>query len=502
MVATGHFGRTWDESAYSSRQRLFTVTTDGVFLTLFVSGLAWVPFWLGSNRLIAWGINAVVFAGLAALYELSLVLRGAPHPIPIRQIGLPAVLFALVVTWIVVQVAIWTPTDWHHPIWQLASDALGQPIAGSISADRDLTALALLRLITAASAFWLAMQLSADAARARLLIWSVVAISALYAAAGLFALGFMPNGRLFAGLPPLKLVTSTFVNQNHYGTFAGIGLIAGVAGILRLYRRTLGRTGRLWRLKVAALINTTGSSAVLPLSFTAVIMTSLLLTGSRGAIIGTALGLFALFVLITRKRDGSGRNEVLLLGFAAILVAIGFTAFSDVFVGRLTAQGLYDAGRPAVLIVTLKSILSAPLLGYGYGTFSAVFPMFRDDSVGNWGVWDRAHNTYLEIFQGLGVLFGALLVACVVVLVWKCVKGAWTRQRGATVPAVAASISFLVGGHALIDFSLQLQAVTLTYMAVLGAGVAQSTNASSAGVVEVPPRRGAKQYCPMETLNS
>jgi O-antigen ligase len=214
-------------------------------------------------------------------------------------------------------------------------------------------------------------------------------------------------------------------------------------------------------------------------------MTSLLLTGSRGAIVATGLGLFALFVLSTRKGRGSGRNEVLLLGFAAILVAIGFTAFSEVFVGRLTAQGLYDAGRPAVLIVTLKSILSAPLLGYGYGTFSAVFPMFRDDSVGNWGLWEKAHNTYLEIFQGLGVLFGAMLIACVVILVWKCVKGAWTRQRGATIPAVAASVSFLVGGHALIDFSIQLQAVTLTYIAVLGAGVAQSTNSLSAGVIEV-----------------
>jgi O-antigen ligase len=169
---------------------------------------------------------------------------------------------------------------------------------------------------------------------------------------------------------------------------------------------------------------------------------------------------------------------------------MGFTVFSDVFVGRLTAQGLYDAGRPAVLIVTLKSILSAPLLGYGYGTFSAVFPMFRDDSVGNWGLWEKAHNTYLEIFQGLGVLFGTLLIACVVVLVWNCVKGAWTRQRGATVPAIAGSISFLVGAHALVDFSLQLQAVTLTYMAVLGAGVAQSTNQSPASVVEVRSRRG------------
>ena len=125
-------------------------------------------------------------------------------------------------------------------------------------------------------------------------------------------------------------------------------------------------------------------------------------------------------------------------------------------------------------MLTLRSLLSAPLLGFGYGTFAAVFPMFRDDSLSVYELWDKAHNTYLEIFQGLGLLFGAMLIACVVRLVWECVKGARTRKRGTTIPAIAASVSFLVGVHALVDFSLQIQAVALTYMAVLGAGVAQS----------------------------
>ena len=127
------------------------------------------------------------------------------------------------------------------PIWGLASDVLGWPVAGRISVDPELTTLALLRLLTAASTFWLALQLSRNATRARLLIWSVVGISACYAAVGIFALGFMPNGRLFAEFGAIKFVTSTFVNQNNYVTFAGIGLIAAVAAILRLYRQGLGK---------------------------------------------------------------------------------------------------------------------------------------------------------------------------------------------------------------------------------------------------------------------
>lgn len=472
--------------------QVFAISTEGVLLALFVCGLAWVPFWLGSNRPIAWGINAIVFPGLAALYELSLMLRGAPHPVKIRRVGVSAGLFALVVIWILVQNVTWTPTDWQHPIWRLASDALGEPIAGTISVDPDLTALALLRLMTAVSAFWLALQLGHDPRRARILIWSVVGISAVYAGAGLFAMGFMPTGRLFADLGPSKFVTSTFVNQNHYVTFVGIGLIAGVAGILRLYRRDLGQSGRLWRLKIATLITATGGPVALPLALVTVIMTSLLLTGSRGGIIATGFGMLALFVLNAPKGGrGALRNEALLLLFAAAGVVIGFLGFSDVVVGRLAHQGLYDAGRPAVWILTLRSILAAPLLGFGYGTFSAVFPMFRDDSVGVAGLWDKAHNTYLEIFQGLGLLFGAMLIGCVVILVWQCVKGARTRKRDATIPAIAASVSFLVGAHALVDFSLQIQAVALTYMAVLGAGVAQASNPSPVGKAGVDAANSA-----------
>jgi O-antigen ligase len=479
MVATESFGLAQREPAKPLYRQAVGVSTESVFFVLFIGGLAWVPFWLGSNRPIAWGINSLFFSGLAALYELSLLTRGRLHPVPIRRIGLSAILFAGVAVWVIVQNLAWTPAEWQHPLWQLASEALGQEIAGSISIDRDLTALALLRLITAASTFWLALQLCGDAARSRLLIWSIVGISAVYAGVGLLALAFMPNGRVFAEFGPSKFVSSTFVSQNHYVTFAGIGLIAATAALLRLYRREFAQGGSLLRLKVAALISTTGSKAAPPLAFAFVILAALLLTGNRGGIISTALGLVVLFFLNMRRARGSSWNEVLLVCFAAILVGAVFIGFGDVFVGRVTTQGLYDEGRLWVQSLTVRSILSAPLLGFGYGTFSVAFPMFRDDGMSIWGFWDKAHNTYLEIIQGLGLLFGTMLIACVVLLVWDCLNGARSRKRDATIPAIAASVSFLVGVHALVDFSLQIQAVTLTYMAVLGAGVAQARDEPS-----------------------
>src|SRR5262245_10381080 len=158
-----------------------------LLLWAFIAGLAWCPFWFGSNVLLAWGINAVLFPGLVAIYELWLLIRGARHPVAIRQIKVPAALFAAVLLWILVQNATWTPDLFHHPIWQMSADALGRQVDGSISVNRELTGLALLRLITAASVLWLAMQLCRDASQANFLLWSIAAITCAYAAYGLFA---------------------------------------------------------------------------------------------------------------------------------------------------------------------------------------------------------------------------------------------------------------------------------------------------------------------------
>ena len=166
--------------------------------------------------------------------------------------------------------------------------------------------------------------------------------------------------------------------------------------------------------------------------------------------------------------------------FLSLLIAVGvFLAFGDRFVGRVEGAGhlLTRAGLVASLI-TVQSVFSAPVLGYGYGTFAAAFPMFRDGSLSVWLTWDKLHNTYLEVLQGLGLVFGTMLIASVVLLVVRCLRGA-SRQYGGTIPSIAVSASVLVGVHAWVDFSLQIQAVTLTYMAVLGIGVAQATDSNA-----------------------
>jgi O-antigen ligase len=443
-----------------------------VLLWAFIAGLAWCPFWFGGYVLFAWGINAVLFPGLVAIYELSLLIRGARHPVAMRQIKVPAALFATVVLWILIQNATWTPEWLHHPIWQMSADALDRPIDGSISVNRELTSLALLRLITAASVFWIAMQLCRDSSRASFLLCSIAAISCAYAAYALFVLGLTPGREQSHSH---SFTTSTFVNRNSFAAYAGIGFVAICGLILRFYRQEFMSVGGSVRFRIATFIEVTGQKAMVLLGGAFAILVALLLSGSRGGIASTVLGLLVFTVLTLRLRKRQfAEQRWAIVAVGALLVVATFLAFGDAVAGKITQEGFRDESRMAVYLIAIRSTINAPLLGYGYGTFADVFPMFRDQSVSTWAKWSMAHNTYLEVLQGLGLLFGSMLVASVVVLVLRCVKGAVTREMNETLPCVAASVGFLLGLHSLVDFSLQMQAVAITFMALLGAGVAQS----------------------------
>jgi O-antigen ligase len=128
----------------------------------------------------------------------------------------------------------------------------------------------------------------------------------------------------------------------------------------------------------------------------------------------------------------------------------------------------------AVYGLTWRSIADAPLLGFGDGTFQEIFPMYRDNTVDFWGVWDKAHNSYLELLQGLGVPAALLFLAAIALLAGRCVFAALTRRNSVTAPLAASAATVIVALHAFVDFSMQIEAVALTWVALLGAGVAQS----------------------------
>ena len=166
-----------------------------------ILGLAWVPFWLGSNREIAWLINAGYFGTLVVLLEAVLLVGRRAHPVAIKRVAYPAVIFALTCVWIIIQASTWIPAWLENSIYQYGRETLGIDLPGSITINRALTYMALLRLLTEGAVFWLFLQLCRSPQRAHWTIQAVAIIGMAYAIYGIVAFFVFPEQ--FCGLPNL-----------------------------------------------------------------------------------------------------------------------------------------------------------------------------------------------------------------------------------------------------------------------------------------------------------
>ena len=81
-----------------------------------------------------------------------------------------------------------------------------------------------------------------------------------------------------------------------------MGLVVICGLILRLYRHEFTAVGGSIRFRIATFIEVTGQKGVVLLGGAFVILVALLLSGSRGGIVATALGLFVLGALTLRLR--------------------------------------------------------------------------------------------------------------------------------------------------------------------------------------------------------
>ena len=283
----------------------------------FVLGLAICPFWLGSNRLGPWGINAALFSTLLIAYECSLLASGKPHPFPIQSIKIPAICFALVVAWIVIQMTPYVPRSWTYPIWEISSDAINRDLRGSISVNPDLTMLALVRLMTAASVFWLALQFGRSFDRSAQTLDAISIIGACYAAYGVISLIVAPDFILWFprsdyGAVASNAVSSTFVNRNNFATYAGITLVTCIGVTMSLFRRRIEAVdGSFWVRLAEGAITAAGKGGYF-LVFIFFMASALILTGSRGGIFASVFGLVVL-ALLTWTRSKSRLSLILCL---------------------------------------------------------------------------------------------------------------------------------------------------------------------------------------------
>lgn len=444
--------------------------------------LAPLPF--GSNRAWGWGTMALMVAVLLLLWSLAAFAPDRPRPFPLRRLAIVAVPFAVVALWSLAQSIPFLPPAWSNPFWAITADALHVKLAGTISLEPEAGRVALLRLLTYGGVFWLAVQLGQDAERGNALLRLLVIAGGCYAAYGLVnhiltgSRSTLWYTRPSEHLEPVFHLSSTFIYYNNYATYAGIGLLAA---LMLVFQRVHERARHTGGVKAAArefILGLFDGGAWL-LVCIVLMATALFLTTSRAGTVAFVLGFAVLLVALRASGMIGTRGAILAGGLAAVpLVALLLLSGGQLLDRMAMIASSFDE-RERLLRNAISAFVDQPWRGWGHGTYSSVYFLYRDMQPGDY--FDKAHNTYVENLADFGLVAGMALNLVFVAIFVVALMGVLRRKRQRHFACLTLAALTLVAWHSAVDFPLQIPALAITFAAVAGIGFAQSWSSRGGG---------------------
>jgi O-antigen ligase len=387
-------------------------------------------------------------AGICALIAFSVLSFGAVQvwSESILEIG-AALLFLY-----------WALVTWRSVDAKIQWNSLNGPLLGFIgigllqllfhgTAYPFLTRVELLKLAAYFLVFFLCAQAFRSRADLSMLAWCVILFC--FAISLLTIIQHFTSGQTIYWLEPVKIGEpyGPYVNRNHFAGFVELTLPVGLALMaFRGLRRE-----------------------VLPLMtlFTIIPVGALVLSGSRGGLIGFAFEIGILGWMMRKRR-------VLRSGRVAVVAAVVIVALFFVFwVGAGLAIQKFSAlkspdvsmGRRLSMVRGAAHIfLDHPLKGCGLGTVVAVYPRYETEYDGR--VVDHVHNDYMETLAETGLL-GGLCGAAFLWLLYRAVRENFGAEQGRFSLGLHAGAIMAVGGllfHSLVDFNLHIPANALLFL--------------------------------------
>jgi O-antigen ligase len=433
--------------------------------------IAVAPLPFGSDRPWAWSLIAMTVGVLLLAWGFSAALSRDSQPRSLRPILPSVALFVAVIAWAAFQTVPIAPDDWRHALWAEAASGLGIPLAAPISLDPAETWTAILRLLSYGGAFLLTFQLCTSTKRSEDLVRVLIVATLIYAGYGLVVVSADLGTVLwYADFGARHYLTSTFLYRNAFATYAALGLLCALAMLFRPSMRR-GDLDRGWRFASRALGDYFFARKWVLMLACSILFVAILLTHSRAGLGVTVIGI-CLFLAIMALAGRRKRYVLASIGIIAIAGVVMILMSGGDTLNRLDRAPVAAAERGGVYVRVLEAIAEKPATGVGYGTFANVFGMHRGEQLNS--PFRRAHNTYLENALELGVPAAAALLLAVGWVVIICVSSVLRHRRRAFLPCLGISAVVMVGLHALVDYSLQVPAVALTFAAILGAACAQS----------------------------
>lgn len=392
---------------------------------------------------------SVLRAGLCLLLAFSVLSFGAVEVWSgsVVEIG-AAVLFvfwALLACRQSAETIQWNPLNW--PLLGLIGIGLLQLLFRR-TAYPFLTRTELLKL----ASYFLIFFLVAQAYRTRRdfsrLAWFVVAFCFLISLLAIIQ-HFTSGGEIY-WLSEYKMQGEPFgpyVNRNHFAGFVELTLPIGLA--LMAFR---GVPRELYPLTTLLTIVPIGA---------------LVLSGSRGGIIGFGFEVGILIVLVQNRRAWQ-RGRVI-AGAVVALVALAFVAW----VGASRAIERFSGLKSPEVTLSRRASMSRgaahiffdyPMMGSGLGTLVDVYPRYETAYDGK--LVDHVHNDYMELLAETGLLGGVCALAFLWLMYRSARKSFAAEQsrfsRGLHAGAIVAVSGLLL--HSSVDFNLHIPANALLFL--------------------------------------
>jgi O-antigen ligase len=445
----------------TSGKRLETALFAAFLLTLL-----WAPLPFASNRPWATAVLAILLALTVLVYLLGSMTGLLPTAQRSWRRGrTPLLLLLLLSIWPGIQLlplpGAWL--QWLSPqaaLWHLPATYQ------TLSLDPAATRWYLVESSIVLMGFALTLLLVNSRQRIRILLATLVLSGTAQAIYG----SFMVLSGLELGFFVEKYVnegqaTGTFVNRNHFAGYMVLCLSAGGALLISLQQPN---SHSSWRERTRHLLQRMlGPDLLLRVCLLAMFI-GLLLSRSR---MGNAAFLAALCTTAVVASCIWGRLEPRRLLVTGALSMAGLAL--AVWFGRpylelpqlpdVTAESRYWS-----LQYAYQMLLDFPWTGAGGGSFYGLFPNYQGAEIDSFH--RHAHNDYLEFGIELGLPALGLLLLFAAWSLRQALKlqvpPADRLQRGVGFGITMACL--WAGLHALVDFNLQIPAISLTLVSLLG----------------------------------
>lgn len=446
------------------RELALALWRDRAATAIAVATVALAPFPYGSIDMM-WLAFWVLGLAAALLLSDKTRLSGAHLGALGLAAGLLGLTFAIALVQVIPDPRLVSP----HPAWGEASRLLGTELPGRVSVTLTPPAHLMGPALALFLAFCCGIVLGSSPERARRIFVVLGWIGLAYALYGILAFLQDPtmvlsrSKRHHAGN-----LTATFMNRNTAAAFFGAHALIWFLVLLDRIDRRLPSFAGTWRDRIALLLHRPPPEFLLPSVVFMILLAVVFMTGSRAGVALTLASLGIAFWLRFRHLLHRSLGTLVVLGILACVALLLFQLWGESLALRIDRSGLRDPARWQAYMSALAALADRPWLGTGLGSFADVFPAFRSPDAQIRGIFDRAHNTPLEIAVEMGVPFTLVLLGGWGLLTLVVMRAALAARSRSLVTVAGTALLFFASLHSLIDYPLQIPGYGLFFYLLVG----------------------------------